>query len=178
MQLRTQAIPQRREPHRWVFRDKPQSHVEVCGYDRHMSETPHDGDSSVDEPLIEHDPTVYYDPGADTVGIDLEQRVAGAFRYALVVEGGPTAGMAYVLGDGETKVGRSEASDIFLGDVTVSRDHVVFHVDATGLRFVDAGSTNGTYINDERLSEAQLHPGDELIIGKFRLRVTSGTVEG
>lgn len=127
------------------------------------------------EALIEQDPTVFYSPGTDTAGIESEPRLAGAFRYALVVESGPTAGLAYVLGEGETVAGRSETSDIFLGDVTVSRDHAKFTVDGEGLSVTDAGSTNGTYVNMERVADAALAPGDEVIIGKFHLRVTTGS---
>lgn len=131
--------------------------------------------SSDDEALIEQDPTVFYSPGTDTAGVESEPRLAGAFRYALVVESGPTAGLAYVLGDGETVAGRSDTSDIFLGDVTVSREHARFQVDSEGLTVTDAGSTNGTYVNMERVASARLTPGDEVIIGKFHLRVTAGS---
>lgn len=133
---------------------------------------------SNDEALIEHDPTVFYAPATEAAGVESDQRVAGAFRYALVVESGPTAGLAYVLGDGETIAGRSDTSDIFLGDVTVSRDHARFVVDGTGLTVTDSGSTNGTYVNMERVASATLQPGDEVIIGKFHLRVTAGTAGG
>lgn len=140
----------------------------------------HDGSGtgSDDESLIEQDPTVLYSPGEDTAGLESDQRVAGAFRYALVVVGGPTAGLAYVLGDGVTMAGRNDTSDIFLGDVTVSREHARFVVDDQGLVVTDVGSTNGTYVNLERVGEAQLKPGDEVIIGKFHLRVTAGNAEG
>ena len=33
----------------------------------------------------------------------------------------------------------------------------------------DVGSLNGTYVNRQRIDEAQLEPGDEVQIGKFRL---------
>jgi len=141
----------------------------------------HDNGSAEDrpdeQPLIEQDPTVFYAPGTDTTGAGSDQRVSGAFRYALVVESGPTAGLAYVLGDGQTVAGRSDRSDIFLGDVTVSRNHARFTVDAEGLTVTDAGSTNGTYVNMELVESTRLKPGDEVIIGKFHLRVTSGSAE-
>jgi pSer/pThr/pTyr-binding forkhead associated (FHA) protein len=34
---------------------------------------------------------------------------------------------------------------------------------------VDAGSLNGTYVNRERVDDAELHNGDEIMVGKFRL---------
>lgn len=125
------------------------------------------------EPLVEHDPTVAYEPPGIEHGGEAGE-VAGAFRYALVVEDGPRAGLTYVLGDGDTIAGRSEGVDIFLGDVTVSRRHARFTVDESGLRVEDLGSTNGIYINLNRLDRSPLHPGDRLIIGKFHLVVAGG----
>ncbi len=129
-----------------------------------------------DSPEVEHDPTVAYEPAVSAGESDASARVAGAFRYALVVERGPRAGMTFVLGEGDTAVGRAEDCDIFLGDVTVSRHHVTFTVGAQGLTMRDEGSTNGTYVNLERHDSASLQPGDEVIIGKFHLVVVEGDV--
>lgn len=121
------------------------------------------------------DQTVYYQPRPDEATVDgAAGEIAGAFKFALVVERGPRAGLTYVLGDGETLAGRSEDVAIFLGDVTVSRHHARFVVDETGLRVEDLGSTNGTYVNFERRERAELHVGDEVIIGKFHLVVAGG----
>ncbi len=130
-----------------------------------------------ESPLVESDPTIIYRPLAEPDEIaEAAQVLAGAFRYALVVERGPRAGLAYVLGEGETVAGRSDDVDIFLGDVTVSRDHAKFVVDAGGLRVEDLRSTNGTYVNLERTDAAELHDGDEVIIGKYHLIVKAGNV--
>jgi hypothetical protein len=126
-----------------------------------------------DDVAVEHDPTLVYHPTELAPGA-AEHRIAGAFRYALVVEGGPQAGLAYVLGAGDTEAGRGADTEIFLGDVTVSRRHATFTVDDQGLHMRDEGSTNGTYVNGQRRDKARLQPGDEVIIGKFHLRVVRG----
>ena len=119
--------------------------------------------------------TVFYDPRHGTAEVGAEvARIEGAFRYALVVERGPRAGLTYVLGDGDTVAGRSDDVDIFLGDVTVSRHHARFNVDESGLTVEDLRSTNGTCVNAERQDHAELQPGDEVIIGKFHLVVAGG----
>ena len=127
------------------------------------------------ESTPDSDETVFYDPqqGTADVGAQVGQ-IEGAFRYALVVERGPRAGLTYVLGDGQTLAGRSDDVDIFLGDVTVSRHHARFHVDDSGLTVEDLRSTNGTYVNAQRQDQALLQPGDEVIIGKFHLVVAGG----
>lgn len=127
-----------------------------------------------DDPEVEHDATVSYEPATGAGNTDVSERVAGVFRYALVVERGPSAGLTYVLGESETTAGRAEDNDIFLGDVTVSRHHCVFTVDTEGLHLEDLGSTNGTYVNLERRDKALLSPGDEVIIGIFHLVVAVG----
>jgi FHA domain/zinc-ribbon domain len=87
----------------------------------------------------------------------------------LVVLRGPNAGSRFLLDDDFTSTGRHPDSDIFLDDVTVSRRHAEFY--RTGDRFTvrDVGSLNGTYVNRERIEEAELFGGDEVQIGKFRL---------
>jgi pSer/pThr/pTyr-binding forkhead associated (FHA) protein len=87
----------------------------------------------------------------------------------LVVKRGPNAGSRFALDSGRTTIGRHPDSDIFLDDVTVSRRHAEVHNDGAGFTVSDVGSLNGTYLNRERIESAQLHSGDELQIGKFRL---------
>src|SRR5258707_1081719 len=72
--------------------------------------------------------------------------------------------------DGElTTAGRHPDSDIFLDDVTVSRRHAEFYRQGARFTVRDVGSLNGTYVNRERIEEAELIGGDEVQIGKFRL---------
>jgi len=128
------------------------------------------------DPPVEPDETIAYEPSSTGATRPGREQIAGVFRYALVVARGPRAGLTYVLGEGATSAGRSEDSDIFLGDITVSRHHARFVVDESGLHLEDLGSTNGTYVNLERHDEAWLRPGDEVIIGKYHLVVVEGNV--
>jgi len=86
----------------------------------------------------------------------------------LLVQKGPNAGARYLLNSNITTVGRNPESDIFLDDVTVSRKHATINFDR-GFTFTDAGSLNGSYLNNERASTALLKSGDEIQIGKFHL---------
>ena len=87
----------------------------------------------------------------------------------LVVKRGPNAGSRFSLSEGTTTIGRHPDSDIFLDDVTVSRRHAEIIHEANRFTVTDAGSLNGTYLNRDRIEKADLHSGDELQIGKFRL---------
>jgi len=78
-------------------------------------------------------------------------------------------GARFLLDDAEVTSGRGPDSDIFLDDVTVSRKHAVFSFEDGRFVVRDVGSLNGTYVNRERVDEAELHDRDEVQIGKFRL---------
>jgi hypothetical protein len=96
----------------------------------------------------------------------------------LVVKRGPNAGSRYPLEAEVTKAGRHPDSDIFLDDITVSRRHAEFHRREGSYVVRDVGSLNGTYLNRERIEEADLSSGDEVQIGKFKLVFLSGAGEG
>lgn len=96
----------------------------------------------------------------------------------LVVKRGPNAGSRYALDAQVTKAGRHPESDIFLDDITVSRRHAEFHRRERSYVVRDVGSLNGTYLNRERIEEADLSSGDEVQIGKFKLVFLSGAREG
>jgi pSer/pThr/pTyr-binding forkhead associated (FHA) protein len=105
-------------------------------------------------------------PGDDVVVPigDLERGVP-----TLIVRAGSQAGDRFAL-DGElTRLGRHPESEISLDDITVSRRHAEIHRVENGFEVVDAGSLNGTYVNQQRVDRIPLHHGDELQIGKFRL---------
>jgi pSer/pThr/pTyr-binding forkhead associated (FHA) protein len=115
--------------------------------------------------LSKVDPLLDATGPADDVVVNLD-RLEGA---ALVVRTGPQAGLAFPLRHDTVRLGRTSGNDISLDDITVSRVHaVVTRVDDV-FTVRDAGSLNGTYINQQRIDDAVLQHGDELQIGKFRL---------
>ena len=64
-----------------------------------------------------------------------------------------------------TTVGRREACDIRIPLAEVSRKHLEVQVDEVSVRVKDLGSANGTYVNNKRVEEEKLAPGDVLIVG-------------
>ena len=88
----------------------------------------------------------------------------------LVVQRGSGVGARYLIDTEVTSVGRHPDSDIFLDDITVSRHHAKFVRRGDAMYVEDLGSLNGTYVNRTLVDgSAQLHLGDEVQIGKFRL---------
>lgn len=71
-------------------------------------------------------------------------------------------GVAHVVGD-LCRVGRSEGNELQLQDDHVSRHHAVLETHAGVVWLRDLGSSNGTYVNGERVRGAcRLHHGDEI----------------
>ena len=87
----------------------------------------------------------------------------------LIVRAGAQTGAKFPLAEEITRLGRHPESEISLDDITVSRRHAQIERTPDGYVVSDAGSLNGTYVNQERVDRMLLRHGDELQIGKFRL---------
>ena len=113
---------------------------------------------------------------ADEVHEHEQDLLDGLEGPALVVRaGGGRAGESFKpAGGGRTRIGRSPDCEIFLDDVTVSRNHAVL-MERDGAYYVeDEGSLNGTFVNRKRIDNARLENGDELQVGKYRLTFVEG----
>ena len=86
-----------------------------------------------------------------------------------MLKGVPAYGVYFI--DGVARIGRSEDSDIFLVDPSVSRNHAIveFVGDAPVVR--DLESTNGTFVNGERVTTRRLLSGDVIMFGNTQLRL-------
>jgi hypothetical protein len=88
--------------------------------------------------------------------------------------GGGRAGETFALSGDRLTVGRRPDSDIFLDDVTVSRDHAILVRRGSDYYLDDCGSLNGTYVNRRRIESHRLVDGDELQVGKYKLAFLTG----
>ena len=105
----------------------------------------------------------------------IDRSAFGPHEGLFVVTQGPKSGARYALD----------------GDTVTSRRHRVRHLPRrhhrltsrrgaarrSRYRVCDVGSLNGTYINRDRVDEQELHEGDELQVGKFKLVFVFGTGE-
>ena len=82
-----------------------------------------------------------------------------------------------VTSDGVT-IGRSPESSIFLDDITVSRKHASIEKNGDSFTFKDSGSLNGSYVNNQSVTEKNLVSGDEIQIGKFHLLFIGSKLAG
>jgi pSer/pThr/pTyr-binding forkhead associated (FHA) protein len=100
--------------------------------------------------------------------VDLASVVAEGATL-VIRSGGGRAGETFSLAGERTAIGRTPDSQVFLDDVTVSRNHALLVRRRDGIYIDDLGSLNGTYVNRERIESHKLVDGDELQVGKFKL---------
>jgi pSer/pThr/pTyr-binding forkhead associated (FHA) protein len=104
--------------------------------------------------------------------LQLQDVVAGGATL-VIRAGGGRAGETFPLDGDRLTVGRRPDSDIFLDDVTVSRDHAILVRRGEDYYLDDCGSLNGTYVNRRRIESHRLTDGDELQVGKYKLAYLS-----
>lgn len=96
---------------------------------------------------------------------------AAALPTTLRITRGKQAGLTMTLGD-QLKIGRSADCQLILDDDYVSTRHARIYRSGDGYLVEDLGSTNGTYLNNERLSSPlRFTPADTLRIGRTLLTV-------
>jgi pSer/pThr/pTyr-binding forkhead associated (FHA) protein len=76
------------------------------------------------------------------------------------------------------RIGRSLSAHLRFEDPTVSRRHAVLIAEADGVRVLDDRSLNGVFVNGERVVSQLLSDGDEIVIGRYRLRFADRTALG
>jgi hypothetical protein len=79
---------------------------------------------------------------------------------------GEGAGKAFHFESKSVRVGRSDEVELCFDEMGVSWEHAEFRYRDGGYWIVDGGSTNGTYVNDERAHNARLKEGDLIRFGK------------
>lgn len=115
--------------------------------------------------------TISYSPEAEDREPDLGNlsEVVNEGISLVVRSGGGLAGETFAPGRGKTTIGRHPDSDIFLDDITVSRNHAQLIQKPDGFYIQDQGSLNGTYVNRARVEIQKLSDGDQVQIGKYKL---------
>jgi len=87
--------------------------------------------------------------------------------YQLIMRTGPTPGKVFALTKNEIFLGRDPHNDIVISDSEVSRKHARLVLQAAGYVLEDLGSTNGTYVDGQRLMGPHvLRPGEVIMLGE------------
>src|SRR5262245_45395169 len=104
-------------------------------------------------------------------GVSKVSREVPTLRFNIQAPGLP--GRTLELKQDIIKIGKLSSSHIQIQDTAVSRVHAVIEITAQGEVFViDLGSSNGTFVNGQKISKERLKTGDELRLGQTKLWVT------
>ena len=113
--------------------------------------------------------TYKVDETGEYTPIDIDEEVDKSGAALVIRSGGGRAGEAFNVTGERMTIGRSPEAEVFLDDVTVSRNHALLVARRDGLYIDDLGSLNGTYVNRRRIESHRLQNGDELQVGKYKL---------
>jgi pSer/pThr/pTyr-binding forkhead associated (FHA) protein len=108
-------------------------------------------------------------PGVQTVAFSSPVAAAG-IGFALVALDGPLAGQRFPVNT-NVEVGREGAQIKLAGDANASRRHSLVTPAPGGVRVSDLGSTNGTFLNGQRIQTGDAKQGDIVRIGNTSFRV-------
>src|SRR5512133_553533 len=88
-------------------------------------------------------------------------------NFRLVMRSGPSVGNVYPLDKNEMFLGRDLSNDIVINDPEISRRHSRLFTQGNTIAVEDLGSTNGTFVNGQRLMGPNvLRPGDVITFGE------------
>jgi hypothetical protein len=97
------------------------------------------------------------------------QYLANPRAQSLTIIGGRQPGTVFPIQGAMSRIGRGLDNDIVIDDPRVSRHHAEIRWQAGRYSLLDMGSTNGTFLNDMQISEAQLSVGDRISLGGLEL---------
>src|SRR5436190_6720996 len=97
-------------------------------------------------------------------------------KLVLLSEG--FTGRSYELKTERTTVGRLDDNAFQIPEASVSSHHAEIVLRGNDVVIRDLNSTNGTFINGEKITEAVLKPGQILRLGQIEMRLESGLATG
>jgi len=125
----------------------------------------------------DNDKTVILSGDSETLKVEKEKAKEQPAR--LVIIRGTPQGKSFELTDPNMYLGRDASADITVNDPNVSRKHALVSTTKEGIVIKDNGSTNGTYVNDKRISQTiTLRKEDMIKVGNTILKfIPQGELE-
>jgi predicted component of type VI protein secretion system len=86
-----------------------------------------------------------------------------ASQFQLIMRTGPTPGAAYTLEGDQLMIGRDSTNEVVINDAEVSRRHARLTFQGGKYVLEDLGSTNGTFVNGQRLAGPRVLKAGEVV---------------
>ena len=116
--------------------------------------------------------TALFEPTINAAVGNLLAQARNTMAASLVNIYPPTAQLGLIqLPEKKFSIGRDSNSDLWLDDPSISRHHAALDRTAEGVQLVDNGSTNGSYVNDCRVTRAIISAGDQIRFGNHIFKV-------
>jgi len=110
-----------------------------------------------------------YDPSEETAIFNPLEITAGVEKEyvipTLIIIEGPETGKIFPLVNNATFVGRDESAEITINDPSASRKHMLIEVDENHICCIDLHSTNGTFVNSQKINRIDIKEGDKIKVG-------------
>jgi hypothetical protein len=134
-------------------------------------------DANVSRSLVKAE--ALFEATADAAPVAELQRTS---RFEPIVAKGPSRTLVVIAEDGQelrvghqpVRIGRGVDNDLVLRDVRVSRQHAAIEPSGDGWIVRDMNSTNGTYLEGQRVSEVRVSAAAELSLGGYRIKLRPG----
>lgn len=88
---------------------------------------------------------------------------------------GRQPGQVFPLASDRLTIGRSKVCDLCIEEPSMSSEHARLVYSDDAWRVINLLSTNGVFVNDEKVFSHRLHDGDEIRLGRTRLRFRDPT---
>jgi predicted component of type VI protein secretion system len=95
----------------------------------------------------------------------------------LKIMSGASAGLKFDITKDETTMGRLPESVLVLNEPAVSSRHCVIVRDGKKFTLRDVGSTNGTRLNEKKVTESRLKPKDVIVVGSVEMVFDGDDIE-
>ncbi len=94
----------------------------------------------------------------------------------ITILNGEELGKEYAWTSDQIRIGRNSANDFVIANASVSGEHCIIERGEGGWRVKDLDSTNGTRVNDQRISMATIHRNDVVTLGDIALSIQGDDV--
>lgn len=102
---------------------------------------------------------------------DASDEPSSGSRAELTGVSSGVSGQSFALSATRVIVGRADSCDLQLEDSSVSSEHARLVRDSAGWRVVNLLSTNGTFVNDRKISSSAVSNGDRIRFGRVEFRL-------